>query len=157
VLHTPLELRNLCITCFKSAWLTCATHVSRVGSNFLLFGQPRSDHQSVLFMMRHKVWTKFDSIHDTPFFCLLSFSSWLDNNFDRRGHHSQVNTILGNLLQLHYLGVVVRGAGRTAPMTSWRDYAHAPDARYGNAQGAVRNAFWVSTYMFITSVTSCNT
>jgi hypothetical protein len=29
----------------------------------------------------------FDSIHDAHFLCLLSFSSWLDTSFDRRGHH----------------------------------------------------------------------
>jgi hypothetical protein len=92
------------------------------------------------------------------FFCLLSFSSWLDISFDGRGHHRQVNAILGNLLRLHYPGVVVRGAGRTAqPATIWRDYARAPDARYENAQGVMRNVFWVSSYMFITFVTSCNT
>jgi hypothetical protein len=91
------------------------------------------------------------------FFCLLSFSSWLDTSFDKRGHHRQVNAILGNLLGLHYPGLVVRGAGRTTPVTSWCDYARASDARYGNAQGVMRNAFWISSYIFITSVTSCNT
>jgi hypothetical protein len=40
---------------------------------------------------------------------------------------------LGNLLRLHYPGVVVRGAGHSVPETSWRDYTHVPDARYGNA------------------------
>jgi hypothetical protein len=103
------------------------------------------------------LFSLFNSIHDVHFFCLLSFSSRLDTSFDGRGHHRLVNAILGNLLLLQYLGVVVRGAGCTAPVTSWRDYARAPDARYGNAQGAVRNTFWVSSYMFITSVTSCNT
>jgi hypothetical protein len=66
-------------------------------------------------------------------FCLLSFSSWLDTSFDGRGHHRQVNVILGNLLRLHYPGVVVRGAGHSVPETSWRDYTHVPDVRYGNA------------------------
>jgi hypothetical protein len=51
----------------------------------------------------------------------------------------------------------VRGASHSGPTTGWRDYARAPDARYGNAQGAMRNAFWVSSYMFITYVASCNT
>jgi hypothetical protein len=51
------------------------------------------------------------------FFCLLSFSSRLDTIFDGRGHHRQVNPILGNLLRLHYPGVVVRGVGRSVPMT----------------------------------------
>jgi hypothetical protein len=51
----------------------------------------------------------------------------------------------------------MRGAGRSGPATTWRDYRRAPDTRYGNAQGVVRNAFYVSLYMLITSVTSCNT
>jgi hypothetical protein len=50
----------------------------------------------------------------------------------------------------------VIGAGRHVPVIGWRDYGLAPDARYGNAQGVVRSAFWVSSYIFITSVTSYN-
>jgi hypothetical protein len=50
------------------------------------------------------------------FLCLLSFSSSLDNSFDGKGHHRQVNQILGNLLRLHYSGVVMRGAGHSGPM-----------------------------------------
>jgi hypothetical protein len=38
--------------------------------------------------------------------------------FDGRGHHRHVNAILGNLLHLHYPGVVVRGADRSGPATS---------------------------------------
>jgi hypothetical protein len=53
----------------------------------------------------------------------------------------QVNTILGNLLRLHYPGVVMRGVGHSGLATSWRDFARAPDIRYGNAQGVMRNAF----------------
>jgi hypothetical protein len=74
------------------------------------------------------------------FLCLLSFSSWLDTSFDERGHHRQVNQILGNLLRLHYLGLVTKG-GYSEPTTTCRDYARAPDARYGNAQGIVRHTF----------------
>jgi hypothetical protein len=49
------------------------------------------------------------------------------------------------------------GAGRSVPVTGQRDYARALDARYGNAQGVVRrNALWLSSYIFITFVTSCN-
>jgi hypothetical protein len=87
------------------------------------------------------LFSLFDSIHDAHFFYLLSFSSWLDTSFDIRGHHRQVNTILGNLLWLHYSGVMVRGVGHSGPMTSWCDYACAPDARYGNAQGVMRYTF----------------
>jgi hypothetical protein len=31
VLHTPLELRNLCVTRFEPSWVTCAMRVSRAG------------------------------------------------------------------------------------------------------------------------------
>jgi hypothetical protein len=102
------------------------------------------------------LFSLFGSIHDAHFFGLLSFSSWYDSSFDVRGHKRQVNAILGNLLRLHYTGVVVIGAGHSAPMIGWCDYARAPDARYENTQGAVRNAFWISSYIFITYVTSCN-
>jgi hypothetical protein len=90
------------------------------------------------------------------FLSLLFFSSWLDTNWDGRGHHRQVNHILGNLIRLHYPGLVTKG-GRSEPTTTWRDYACAPDARYGNAQEVMRHTFWVSSYMFINSITSCNT
>jgi hypothetical protein len=83
---------------------------------------------------------------------LLSFNSWYDNSFDGRGHKRQVNVALGNLLQLYYPEVVVTGASRSVPVTGWYDYALALDARYKKSQGAVRNALWVSSYIFITSV-----
>jgi hypothetical protein len=75
------------------------------------------------------------------FHYLLSFSSWLDTNFDKRGHYRQVNQVFDNLLRLHYSGIVMKGPGHSEPVTTCRDYARAPDARYGNAQGVVRNAF----------------
>jgi hypothetical protein len=68
----------------------------------------------------------------------------------------QVNQILDNLIHLHYPGLVTKG-GRTEPVTTWHDYARVQDARHGNAQGVVRHAFWVSSYMFINSIISCNT
>jgi hypothetical protein len=82
------------------------------------------------------------------FLYLLSFSYWLDTSWDGRGHHRQVNQILGNLIRLNYPGLVTMG-GRGEPATTWHDYARAPNARHGNAQGVVRHAFWVSSYMFI--------
>jgi hypothetical protein len=75
------------------------------------------------------------------FLYLFSFSSWLDTSFDGRGHHRHVNQILGNLLPLHYPGIVMKCAGHTEPTTTWCDYAGALDARYGNAQGVMRNTF----------------
>jgi hypothetical protein len=59
------------------------------------------------------------------FLYLLSFSSWLNTNFDGRGHHRQVNQVLGNLLRLHYPGIVMKGAGHSEPVTTWCDYARA--------------------------------
>jgi hypothetical protein len=90
------------------------------------------------------------------FLCLLCFSSWLDTSWDERGHHRQVNQILGNLIHLHYSRLVTKG-GRSEPATTWRDYAHAPNARHGNAQGVVKHESWVSSYMLINFVISCNT
>jgi hypothetical protein len=101
------------------------------------------------------------------FLCLLSWvedrvlirprSTWLDTSFDGRGHHRQVNQVLGKLLRLHYPRIMMKGAGRSEPATIYRDYARAPDAKYGDAQGVMRNTLWVSSHMFITSITSCNT
>jgi hypothetical protein len=51
------------------------------------------------------------------FLCLLSFSFWLGTSFDGKGHQRQVNQILGNLLRLHYLGIVMKGAGHSEPAT----------------------------------------
>jgi hypothetical protein len=51
----------------------------------------------------------------------------------------------------------MKGVDRSEPATTWHDYTRASDARYGNAHGVMRNAFWVSSYKFITSVTYYNT
>jgi hypothetical protein len=51
------------------------------------------------------------------FLCLLSFSFWL-HSFDGRGHHRQVNQVLCNLLHLHYPGIVIKGVGRSEPVTT---------------------------------------
>jgi hypothetical protein len=82
------------------------------------------------------------------FLCLLSFSSWLDTSFDRRGHHRRVNQVLGNLLRLHYPGIVMKSTGRTEPVTTWRDYAHAPDARYGNAHNREEHILGKFIYVY---------
>ena len=69
--------------------------------------------------------------------------------FDGRGHHRQVNTILGNLCRLHNPGVVVNKVGECIACTAWKDFALAPDVRFGNAQGAVKDAFWVNNKVFL--------
>lgn len=39
--------------------------------------------------------------------------------------------------------------GERIACTAWKDFALAPDARYGNAQGAVKDAFWVNYLVFL--------
>jgi hypothetical protein len=158
--------------CRCPSWRTCHLHTTRQANMILLMKQrikvklskcPRfefkphqvNDSSQSNQGIDHLI-SQFDSIHDAHFFCLLSFSFWYDNNFDRRGHKRLVNAILGNLLWLYFPGVVVTGVGRSVPITSWRDYALTPDVRYKNAQGVMRNAFYVSSYIFITSITSYN-
>jgi hypothetical protein len=51
------------------------------------------------------------------FLCSLSFSFRLDTSFNGRGHHRQVNLVLGNLLRLHYSRIMMKGAGRSEPVT----------------------------------------
>jgi hypothetical protein len=43
---------------------------------------------------------------------------------------------------MHYPGEVTWSDGTTSPATCRDDYAHAPDATYGIAEGAVRSNFW---------------
>jgi hypothetical protein len=50
---------------------------------------------------------------------------------------------------LHNPGVVVNKHGQTIACTTWKDFALAEDARFGNAQGAVRDAFWVNFKLFV--------
>jgi hypothetical protein len=52
----------------------------------------------------------------------------------------QVNQVLGNLLHLHYPRIVMKGADRSEPATTWHDYARAPDARYGNAHNLAQHS-----------------
>jgi hypothetical protein len=73
----------------------------------------------------------------------LSCSQWDDTSFDGRGHHRQVNQVLGNLCRLHNPGIVTDPKGVVVPCTSWSHFALAPDATYGIAKGAVKHDFWV--------------
>ena len=77
------------------------------------------------------------------FLFFLSCSQWEDTSFDGRGHHRQVNQVLGNLCHLHNPGIVTDPKGVVVPCTSWSHFALAPHATYGTAQGAVKHDFWV--------------
>ena len=39
--------------------------------------------------------------------------------------------------------------GEPIACTAWKDFALAPDARFGNAQGAVKDAFWANYLAFL--------
>jgi len=73
----------------------------------------------------------------------MSCSSWDDSGFDVRGHHRQVNYVLGNLCRLHYPGLVTGEQGELIVVLNWDQYRLAPNADHLNAQGAVWSDFWV--------------
>jgi hypothetical protein len=74
----------------------------------------------------------------------LACSLWDDTTFQGTGHKRQVNTVLGNLVRMHYPEEVTQSDGTISPTTCWDDYALAPNVTYGSTQGAVWSDFWVS-------------
>ena len=71
----------------------------------------------------------------------------MDYSFTGKGHHRQVNQVLGNLCRMHNPGIVNDKTGRPIPCKSWDHFALAPHAAYGNAQGAVKHDFWVRIFL----------
>jgi len=69
--------------------------------------------------------------------------SWIDSKFSGNGHHRQVNYVLGNIIRLHYPGMVRKPSGESVPARSWDDYLFAPGGVHSNAQEAVWHDFWV--------------
>jgi hypothetical protein len=71
---------------------------------------------------------------------------WFDTSFQVGAkHHRTVNQILGNLLCLHWPGLVTHlGTSEQVSCLSWDMYRYQIDSRYQHAQGAAWNAFWVS-------------
>jgi hypothetical protein len=82
-------------------------------------------------------------IYDMTSLFFLSCSQWDDMSFDGRGHHRQVNQVLGNLCRLHNPGIVTDPKGVVVPCTSWSHFALAPHATYGTIQGTMKHDFWV--------------
>jgi hypothetical protein len=56
---------------------------------------------------------------------LLIYSS-----FDGMSKQTLVNQVLGNLVRLHYLGVVTLSSGHQEIATTWDQYWYAPDGDY---------------------------
>jgi hypothetical protein len=55
-----------------------------------------------------------------------------------------INTVLGNLMHLHYPGEVPWSGDASSTATCWANCGLSPNATYGNTQGAVWSDFWVS-------------
>jgi hypothetical protein len=73
--------------------------------------------------------------------------SWVDYSFDEDSRQRLVNQVLGNLVHLHYPGVLtLPGNGRRKLNTTWDHYRLALDGDYGTAQGAMLHDFWVSIF-----------
>jgi hypothetical protein len=63
--------------------------------------------------------------------------SWIDYSFNRTLRQILVNQVLGNLVHLHYPGVVtLPGNGRRMLIITWDHYRYAPDENYGTTKGA---------------------
>jgi hypothetical protein len=73
--------------------------------------------------------------------------SWIDYSFDETSRQKLLNSVLGNLVCLHYPGMVtLPGNGRQVLVTTWDHYRFAPDGDYGTAQGVVSHDLWVSIF-----------
>jgi hypothetical protein len=70
----------------------------------------------------------------------------LDTSFEGGAkHYRMVNQILGNLLRLHWPGLVTHpDSGEEVPCLRWDMFCYHFDSRYQHAQGAVWNGFWMS-------------
>jgi hypothetical protein len=70
---------------------------------------------------------------------------WFDTSFEGAKYHRMVNQILGNLVHLHWPGLVTHPvSGEEVICLSWDMFRYQLDSRYQHVQGAVWNGFWVS-------------
>jgi hypothetical protein len=71
---------------------------------------------------------------------------WFDTSFEGGvKHHRAVNHILGNLLRLHWPGLVTHPvSGEEVPCLNWDMFYYQFDSQFQYVQGVVWNAFWVS-------------
>jgi hypothetical protein len=51
--------------------------------------------------------------------------------------------VLGNLVRLHWHGLVTLPTGETVPATTWEHYRYGVCRTFGNTQALVWDAFWV--------------
>ena len=69
--------------------------------------------------------------------------TWIDDSFTGTGHYRQVNMVLGNLVRLHWPGVVTLPAGESVLATTWEHYRYGVCRTFGNTQALVWDAFWL--------------
>jgi hypothetical protein len=69
--------------------------------------------------------------------------TWIDDSFTGTGHYRQVNMVLGNLVRLHWPGLVTLPSGESVPATTWEHYRYGVCRTFGNTQALVWDAFWV--------------
>jgi hypothetical protein len=67
--------------------------------------------------------------------------TWIDDSFIGTGHYRQVNMVLGNLVRLHWPGLVTLPSGESFPATTWKHYHYGVCRTFGNTQALVRDAF----------------
>jgi hypothetical protein len=73
-------------------------------------------------------------------------TSWIDSSFEGTSKQRLVNQVLGNLVHLHYLGVVTLPSGHRELVTTWDHYRYALNGDHGTTQRAVSHGFWVSIF-----------
>lgn len=71
-----------------------------------------------------------------------SGKTWIDDSFTGIGHYRQVNMVLGNLVRLHWPGLVTLPTGESVPATTWEHYRYGVCRTFGNTQALVWDAFW---------------
>jgi hypothetical protein len=79
---------------------------------------------------------------------VLFCREWYDHSFTGQGRQTQVNSVLGALLKLHYPGLVRMSDDPNAEpvlVSNWEEYKLKKDINHGDAQGLVRHDFWVKS------------
>jgi hypothetical protein len=69
--------------------------------------------------------------------------TWIDCSFTGTGHYRQVNMVLGNLVHLHWPGLVTLPSGKSVPATTWEHCRYGVFRTFGNTHAVVWDALWV--------------
>jgi hypothetical protein len=72
--------------------------------------------------------------------CFVLIGLWIDDSFTCTRHYRQVNMVLGNLVRLHWPGLVTLPSGESVPATTWEHYVYRT---FGNTHALVWDALRV--------------